>query len=164
MGRNRRRASGEHQLPRTRIHLPEFLNVDLDIYSKTKLDPLVAALGKAVSPLYVGWERREYSAHLELAGLTENADATIRGLARLIQRLPHTERRRWDLATRRDFNIGVQAVRKCQPHVVEISTPALQMVSELKARILVTVYCPELLPLPAKARAKRSRPPAIDRG
>jgi hypothetical protein len=136
--------------------IPAFLNVDLDIYSRSKLDALVAALGKAVHPLYVGRERREYSAHLELAGWTDDADATIQGLARLLRRLPRTEGKIWDRATRRDFNIGVQAAARCQPYIVEISARAVQMVSKLEGRILVTVYCPEY-PRRAPGSGKKRR-------
>jgi hypothetical protein len=32
----------------------QYLNVDLDIYSSKKLDPLVEALGESVAVLYVG--------------------------------------------------------------------------------------------------------------
>jgi hypothetical protein len=44
------------------------LNVDLDIISKSRLEPLVAAFGSKVSVLYVGPERSRYGAHLELGG------------------------------------------------------------------------------------------------
>jgi|HubBroStandDraft_1064217.scaffolds.fasta_scaffold373939_2 hypothetical protein len=46
---------------RGRSPATEFLNVDLDIYSRFDLQPLVKALGKKVIILYVGRERRKYS-------------------------------------------------------------------------------------------------------
>jgi hypothetical protein len=39
-----------------------FLNVDLDVWSRSPLDELVAAFGKSVYVLYIGRERRRYSA------------------------------------------------------------------------------------------------------
>jgi len=43
-----------------------FLNVDLDILSRSRLEPLVAAFGKNVSVHYVGAEGSRYGAHLSL--------------------------------------------------------------------------------------------------
>jgi hypothetical protein len=86
-----------------------FLNVDLDIYSKADLQPLVSALGKKVMVLYVGRVRQTHCALLEVAKITRTADATIRAFGSLIQALPKPERNLWNAAKIRDFNIGVQA-------------------------------------------------------
>ena len=51
-----------------------FLNVDLDIVSKTPLDSLINALGRSVLVLYAGPERRRHVAHLDAT-----VDATDRG-------------------------------------------------------------------------------------
>ena len=60
----------------------QFLNVDLDVYSRSDLQPLVKGFGKKVIALYVGREKRMYSVHLELAGFQRpSADATIRHFA-----------------------------------------------------------------------------------
>jgi len=55
-----------------------FLNVDLDIFSRCDLQPLVTALGRKVFVLWTGRIGRTRCAHLELAGITKAADATIR--------------------------------------------------------------------------------------
>ena len=67
-----------------------FLNVDLDIISKSRLEPLVAAFGKKVSVLYVGPEHSLHSAHLELGGprFPKSADMATRTLAVLVRRAP----------------------------------------------------------------------------
>jgi hypothetical protein len=59
--------------------------------------------------LYVGREKRTYSAHLELTRITKNADSTIRHFCALIESLPKAARQWWNTAEIRDFNIGVQA-------------------------------------------------------
>jgi hypothetical protein len=69
----------------------EFLNVDLDIYSKHDLQPLIERLGRKVHVLYVGRERGKYSAHLEVAKNTKTADSTLRAFCRLIEDLPKPE-------------------------------------------------------------------------
>ena len=63
-----------------------FLNVDLDLVSRSDLQPLVTALEPAAFALHVGHEKRTYSAHLELSKFPKNADAAIRGFAALIQK------------------------------------------------------------------------------
>src|SRR5271157_2199944 len=87
-----------------------FLNVDLDVYSKSDLQPLVTALGKGDFALYVGRLQRTYEAHIELAGGNpKSANAAIRAFATLISALPRAQRALWDTAKTREFNIGVQA-------------------------------------------------------
>lgn|ERR1035437_1850148 len=71
-----------------------FMNVDLDIHSRSNLEPLVATLGKNVHVLYVGRVRRHYEAHLELYRITQTADSTIRGFCALIRKLSKGERKR----------------------------------------------------------------------
>jgi len=122
-----------------------FLNVDLDIYAKFDLQPLVDAFGQKVIVLYVGRERGLYSAHLELNVLPKSADAVIRGFAGLIRGLPRAKRKVWDTATTRDFNIGVQSAAKAKPYEIKLAAPTIKAVSFLNARVLVTVYAPELL-------------------
>jgi hypothetical protein len=119
-----------------------FLNVDLDIFSRSRLDPLVSAFGQKVSVLYVGRERRLYSAHLELAVHPKGADAAIRGLAALVHGLPSAKRKLWDAATRRDFNIGVEVADGAPPFEIELAARTIEIVTSLNARIVFTVYAP----------------------
>jgi hypothetical protein len=122
-----------------------FLNVDLDIYSKFDLQPLVDAFGLKVIVLYVGRERGLYSAHFELIVQPRTADAVIRGFIELIRRLPRAKRKLWDAATTRDFNLGVQSASKDKPYEIKLAAPTIKAVSSLNARVVVTVYTPDLL-------------------
>jgi hypothetical protein len=90
-----------------------FLNVDLDLYSRSNLQPLVAALGQRVFTLQVGREGQTYSAHLELSREPKTAGTA------LIHTLPKAERKLWDTANVRDFNVGVQAAMR--PHFIRDS-------------------------------------------
>ena len=49
---------------RLNSELTEYLNVDLDIYSRVSLKGLVDAMGEEAIVLYVGGERQEYGAHV----------------------------------------------------------------------------------------------------
>lgn len=120
-----------------------FLNVDLDLYSRSNLEPLVAAFGGRVSVMYVGRHRQMYEAHLELAKMIKNADVVIRGFKDLVETLPPSTKKLWDTAETRDFNIGIQA--GMQPHSFELplAQKTVAICSRLKARIVFTVYAPE---------------------
>jgi len=120
--------------------ITHFLNVDLDIYSTDDLQPLVDSLGKKVIVLYVGKVRRKYCAHLELAKWTRSADTTILAFCGLIRGLPKAQRNLWDTATVRDFSIGIQAGIQPNPCDFAIEAKTLSAVSELAARIVLTVY------------------------
>jgi hypothetical protein len=87
-----------------------FLNVDVDVWSRSDLRPLVAAFGRRILVHYVGAERRQHSAHFALASAHgKDADAIIRRLVALIEALPRPARQLWNRARVRDFNIGIQA-------------------------------------------------------
>src|SRR5262245_58032767 len=121
-----------------------FLNVDLDIISKSRLEPLVAAFGKKVSVLYVGPERSFQVAHLELGGprFAKSADMAIRALAALVRQLPRKVRRLWNHARVKDFNIGIQAGYKPHSTVFPLNVETISAVARLGARVVVTVYSP----------------------
>jgi hypothetical protein len=120
-----------------------FLNVDLDIYSKDDLRPLVDLFGNKVIVLYVGRPRGRYEAHLEIAKSTKTADSTIRAFCKLIEALPYAGRESWNAATVRSFSIGVQAA--AQPNSLDfvIQPQTVRAVSALAAQMVLTVYAPE---------------------
>lgn len=123
----------------------QFLNVDLDVYSRSDLQPLVNGFGKKVIALYVGRERRRFSAHLELARSfgKPSADSTIRAFCRLIRALPKTERELWNGAKTREFSVGVQAGEQPFACDFRIEGQTVKAVAELGAVIVLTVYGPE---------------------
>jgi|RhiMetdeSRZDD1v2_1073273.scaffolds.fasta_scaffold53082_2 hypothetical protein len=74
------------------------MNVDLDVYSRSPLDPLAVALGEDVSVLYVGGEGRSCEAHFSLRDSCKlmlrdsfdrtGADEIMRRFVALIRKLP----------------------------------------------------------------------------
>jgi hypothetical protein len=117
-----------------------FLNVDLDIWSRYDLQPLVDAFGKKVFVLYVGHHRRKLRAHFELARHTTSADAAIRAFCRLTGALPKMEREIWDAAAVRDFSIGIQAGTHPNPCDFVTEAKTVNAVGALAARIVFTIY------------------------
>lgn len=127
---------------KTNSSATHFLNVDLDIYARSDLQPIVNALGRKVIVLHAGRTRGTHHAHLELARTRKTADATIRGFCELIRALPKRERDLWNTAKVRDFNIGVQAGTR--PYATEFAVAAetLKAAHESGARLVLTVYAP----------------------
>jgi hypothetical protein len=120
-----------------------FLNVDLDIWSRSPLEPLVAALGKKVCVLHVGKEARRHGAHLELArsgGRAHNADQVIRRLAKLVTSLPRSQRTLWNRAQVRAFNVGIQAATKPFSYELRLQPETLAAIASVNGRLVVTVY------------------------
>jgi len=119
-----------------------FLNVDLDIFSKSRLEPLVAAFGDKLWVHYVGREGSRYSAHLE-CGFPRDPNAGIKALVSLVRQLPTHARKLWKNAQVKDFNIGIQAGIK--PHYCEfpLHLDTLDEIVNLGARVVITVYAAE---------------------
>src|SRR6185295_8092335 len=117
-----------------------FLNVDLELSSREDLASLAAALQPRLTELHVGRVGRTHWARLELRRHPRTPDAAIRQLVSAIQSLPGRQRARWNRATRRDFNIGIQAAE--EPRYVELplAPTTVKMVGQVGARIVVTVY------------------------
>jgi hypothetical protein len=126
-------------MPLLAADLPQFLNVDLAIYSKADLEPLVSAMGKKVSVLYLGREHRAYKAYLEVSGMPKSPESAIRAFCKLIHGLPLSARKLWFGAKSRMFDVGIDSVPKGS-YWFEISQETVADVARLQARIAVTVY------------------------
>ena len=114
------------------------------------------ALGRKVFDLYTGRGRTGYETHLELAsrgGEPKSADDAITRFLRLLSALPPRDRARWNRATRRDFNIGIQG--GTAPHAFEVALRprTLEAVARVRARVVVTVYATDR----ARARPRGRR-------
>jgi hypothetical protein len=133
----------------------QYLNVDLDIYSRVSLKGLVDAMGENAFVLYVGGEGRKHQAHVELArshsGMT--ADRAIVGLTRLVKRLPPRYRKVWDSAKSREFNVGIAAGLKPFSFELRLNRRTVDAVTEVGGAVVVTVYAP----VPGETKASRSR-------
>jgi hypothetical protein len=123
----------------------EFLNVDLEIFSRTRLDPLVEAFGEKVFVLGVRQLGRLYFASVELneAG---TPDKLIRRMVALVKKLPRPARSLWNRAKSRDFNIGIEAAARSTAFELRLESQTLEAVTTVDGRIIITVYAPERLP------------------
>jgi hypothetical protein len=117
-----------------------FLNVDLDLASAEDLAPLVDALAPDVHALHVGRVGRRHRATLELRGQPRTPDSAIRRLVAAVRQLPPRQRARWNRATRRDFNVGIQAAATPRSREFAIDAATVAAVGGVGGRIVVTVY------------------------
>ena len=127
--------------PVSDLERTHFLNVDLDVFSRSPLDALAASFAGKAFPLYVGRRGNRYCAHFELsASNRKSADTRIIGLLRLVKSLPRAARVVWNQAYRRDFNIGIQAGKTPHCYEVPLNPETLKLVSSVGARVVVTIY------------------------
>lgn len=127
-----------------------FLNVDLDVTSRSRLEPLAAAFGDAVSVLYVGGTARLFQAHFEIADSFEkDADAVINELVVLVRKLPSSARGLWNGAKSRDFNIGIQSAAHPHSHELRLNPDTLAAVARVNGCVVITTYAP-LVAAPAR--------------
>lgn len=117
-----------------------FLNVDLDIVSKAPLAPLIAALGRSVVVLYAGPEGRRHVAHLETARTSNDPSRLIRRFVDLVRTLPRAEKRLWDGAETREFNLGFQAAATPATFESRLDPAAVRAAASVNAGIGITVY------------------------
>ena len=124
-----------------------FLNVDVDVWSKARLEPLIAAFGRRIGIHYVGDDGKECAAHFSLAySYGKNADTLTRELATLVTKLPRAARRLWDNARVKDFNIAIQAGIKPHSHEVAIKQKTVALVVRVGGRVVITTYAAEIAP------------------
>jgi hypothetical protein len=138
-----------------------FLNVDLDVFARSRLEPLATAFGSKVTELYIGAHGSRYAAHFELhASPRRGANALIVALVRLVKSLRGAARLAWNQASRRDFNIGIQGGLKPHSYELSLNPATLKLVSSVNARVVVTIYGAEgaaALPMDDPSR-KQKRP------
>jgi hypothetical protein len=117
-----------------------FANVDLDVASRADLGPLIAAFKPRAFCLHGSAFRRGglNVATFELSRQPRNADTGIRAFVALIDSLPPKARALWNGATKRDFNVGVEAAERPQVFTVHAETVALA--GRVRGSISFTVY------------------------
>jgi hypothetical protein len=141
-----------------------FLNVDLNVLSRRRLDPLATALERrGVFVHYVGPERSRHGAHFSLTGIAgvSSADTLTRTLARHITALRPAVRALWDNAVPRTIDIGIQAGVRPPSYEVCIASQTIVLVAALGARVVMTTYSAGVLPQgPIRRPAAGAAPPS----
>jgi hypothetical protein len=157
---------------------PHFINVDLEVWSRSDLSALGQAVESAALVLYSGKSGRKYLVAFE----TKNArastpEAVVWALLEVIGSLPPLARRAWKGADSRVFNVGYDAgdfvtplherppgsgrwyakdPRKAATRLVTtLSTELLRSVARVGGTITTTIY-PFTKQVPARRTKRRS--------
>ncbi len=120
-----------------------FLNVDLEIESKTDLASLAAALEPDAFALYCGPVADGYLLNLELNSAsadTDGPDERIHKLCQLIEALSPAGRQGWQYACRRTFDVGFDATTEHMAARFSLRTDSLERIAGLGATLTVSVY------------------------
>ena len=119
-----------------------FLNVDLDLESKSPLDTLLTGLGDAVVVLHQEQVNDRYAATLEITADPKTAEATILQFCHLLEQLPKHARAVWDRCDTRVFDIGFDAGDSPRSLRSVLDPDTVKRVAALGAGINITIYAP----------------------
>ncbi len=141
----------------------KFLNVDLEVGSKVKLDVLAADMGDEVFVLYSGRLQGQNFLSVETTRQHKGPDATIHRLCAIVERLSPAGRRIWNSAKKR-FDIGfeIPASAGFSRLGFGLQPDTVQRVGSLGASLAVTYYLdggaePDASPNRRPVRQRRGR-------
>jgi hypothetical protein len=107
-----------------------YLNVDLEIESKSDLSKIVEEFGDDVSVLYCGEMRGYQHASFEISANIADADETINHFCLLVEGLPKDARE----------DVGFESGTSPQNFRSEIRASTVQRVAAIGASIIITIY------------------------
>ncbi len=118
---------------------PHFLNVDLEIWSASKLDALMAEMGERVSVHHYGPAPKRHLLAVANARHYKNPDSAIHALCELIESLSPAGRRLW-AASRKAFDVGYSLCPSERASHFSLRLDTLARGSGLGASLAVTYY------------------------
>jgi len=122
----------------------EYLNVDLEIRSRSDLTPLADELSRSLFLLHAGRIPRTFLASFETGGGTQPPDRAIKRLAAAVSRLPPPTRKLLRAAGSRAFDIGVAAKSSGRDVLtLSIKPETLKAIAQLDAHLALTFYPPD---------------------
>ena len=120
---------------------PGFINVDLDIVSRAKLGAIEASLSQTAYSLYSGPVRKGiFLLRLECNSDPKDADTATIKLCAAIEALGGNERRLWERALKRTFDVGYEIIPGCSAIHVSLRPETLKRVTALGATVAFTCY------------------------
>ena len=140
-----------------------YLNVDLEIRSRSDLMPLVTALQRRLSVLHAARVRGTFFASFETSGMAHPPDIAIGRLARALLELPPSIQKLWKQAGDRVFDIGVARAAGNTALPLALRRQTVKTIAHLNARVALTLY-PQTWRAPTRLPNKRlERPGATSR-
>jgi hypothetical protein len=131
--------------PKDNAFAADYINVDLEVRSRTNLRPLADALSQSLLSLHVGGSKGDFLATFENgagAARTGTPDLAIMRLVRAIDALPPEIKRHWTKARDRVFDVGVAKAAGSKVLQLSLSTTTVAAIVRLKARVALSFYPP----------------------
>ena len=128
-----------------------FLNVDLEIRSRSSLDSVARAMGNKVSVLYLGTvSPRQFLLSVETAKNCKAADRAIHDLCSIVESLPDFEKGIWN-KSKKVFDIGYDfdsdapgsgngEKEKRMPNAISLRNDTLKRMADLGSTMTITLY------------------------
>lgn len=123
----------------TAVH---FLNVDLEVASRTELRWLVEEFGADAVNLYCGPARGHFLATFEAPAGHRDPDSLIGHFCTLVENMPGAARRAWDAAFQRVFDIGYEAGVSPTSHQSDLRSDTIAAAARIGASLRITIYPP----------------------
>ena len=117
-----------------------FLNVDLEVSSASDLTWLVEELGEDVSNLFCGPAQGHFLATFEADPMSADPDGLIGYLCGLIEGLSDEQRRVWDQAFLKIFDIGYQVGNEPPAYQSDLRPETLAAIVRIGASVRITIY------------------------
>jgi hypothetical protein len=139
---------GEYFKKRTRTKQDvQFINVDLEVWSKNDLEILIDAFGdNALEMGHFRFDNGDVLASFEIAiGLLDDwqnpeVDEIISKFCGLIENLPKKAKQAWNESYKKVFDIGFDSGNTNKSFNTEIKVETLKRVQEIGAGIVITIY------------------------
>ena len=117
-----------------------YLNVDLLIKSRSDLTPIVKAFGEDVIVMSNDKFGEFYYAYFEIAGSHAGPNEDIGYFCSLIEGLEDGDKKLWDNAFYRIFDIGYESGTSNNSYSSDLKAYVISKISEVNASVRVTVY------------------------
>jgi hypothetical protein len=117
-----------------------FMNVALEIFSTSDLEPLAEAFGSKVQVFYLGMEFGLFKAYFYPGWQRKTPESGILRYCKLVKKLPPSKRKIWNAAKSRSFDIGIKAPGKGRYYWSAVGQEAVRAAAEVDAQIAITVY------------------------
>ncbi|MEX0886624.1 MAG: hypothetical protein WD009_09315 [Phycisphaeraceae bacterium] len=123
--------------------LIRYLNVDLEVRSRTSLEALERGFGDRAYLLAQRQEDGLFVASFEIAADHDDPETAIRAFCDMIEALPPIVRDLWDVSVQRSFDIGFDSGDEPFPFSTALTPATTARVARLRAGITVSIYPPE---------------------
>ena len=117
-----------------------YLNVDLILQSKEDLTPIVNHFGENIFVLHNGKKDESYYAYIELSEDHHEPNEAIDALCTLIEALGTNEKKIWDNALSRVFDVGYEGGKTPNRFSTDINPKVLERLAKYNTCLRVSIY------------------------